>query len=168
MTITAETRATVRMIYAYSCGYCGVSENDVGNELDIDHYRPIKRGGNDDTENLVYVCPACNRYKGDYWPQEGDPDSFYLLNPAEDDLSAHIALMMNGRLSGLTPRGWFHIQWLHLNRPQLIAWRQKQQHIAELQQSIAQSETTQQKLRERIRALEQEVANLQELITRLL
>jgi hypothetical protein len=29
--------------------------------------------------------------------------------------------MGDGRLTGLTSRGWFHIQWLHLNRPQLIA-----------------------------------------------
>ena len=167
MTLTAETRAAIRATYAYCCGYCGVSETDVGNELEIDHYRPVKHGGQDDIENLVYACPACNRFKGDYWPQEDEPDSFYILHPAEDDLSAHI-VVMNGRLAGSTPRGWFHIHWLHLNRLQLITWRQKRQHLIELQEALTQSEATQQLLRERIRALEQEVAELQALISRLL
>lgn len=80
MTVTVEMRATVRATFAHRCGYCGVSENDIGNELDIDHYRPRKHGGQDEIENLVYVCPACNRFKGNYWPKEDDPDNFYLLN----------------------------------------------------------------------------------------
>lgn len=82
-------------------------------------------------------------------------------------MTTHITMTVTGRLVGLTPRGWFHIQWLHLNRPQLIIWRQKQQYEAELQQALRQSQAAQQSLRERIHVLEQEVAELQKLISRL-
>ncbi len=167
MSIIAENREAIRVAYDYRCGYCSVSETNVGNKLDIDHYQPIKHGGNDDLDNLVYVCPACNRFKGDYWPQDDDPDSFSLLHPDEDDVSSHITLATNGRLVGLTPRGWFHIQRLHLNRSQLVTWRQRQRHSAEIQAALTQAETTQRQLRERIRILEQEVAELQEIIARL-
>lgn len=168
MSITAEKREAVRVAYSYCCGYCGITEINAGNALDIDHYQPVKYGGNDALDNLVYVCPACNRFKGEYWPKEDDPDSFRLLHPNESDLSAHIVLTTTGRLAGLTPRGWFHIQWLHLNRPQLVAWRQRQRYEAEVQEALAQAEITQRQLRNRIRALEQEIAELQEIITRLL
>ncbi len=42
MSITAEKREAIRAAYNYCCGYCGVSEMNMGNELDIDHYRPVK------------------------------------------------------------------------------------------------------------------------------
>ena len=36
---------------------------------------------------------------------------------------AHVKETTHGRLLGLTPRGWFHIQRLHPNRPQLVELR---------------------------------------------
>ena len=166
MSVTAEKREAVRVDYNFCCGYCGISEISVGNKLDIDHYQPVKFDGTDELDNLVYVCPGCNRFKGDYWPQENNPDSYNLLHPNEDK-SAHITLTSNGRLAGVTPRGRFHIRRLHLNRPQLVAWRQLQQHEVELNEIINQAEIIQHQLRERIRALEQEVAELQEIIAQL-
>jgi 5-methylcytosine-specific restriction endonuclease McrA len=59
MSITAEDRQTVRAAYGYSCGYCGVPETDIGGDLQIDHYRPITKGGEDDLDNLVYACVHC-------------------------------------------------------------------------------------------------------------
>jgi len=167
VSLSTEKRESVRVVYNHCCGYCGVSEIDAGNKLDVDHYRPVKCNGTDDVDNLVYVCPACNRYKGEYWPQEGDPDSFYLLHPDEDDVSAHIMLATNGRFVGLTPRGWFHIRWLHLNRPQLIGWRLRRRHDAEMQETLRLTEATHGQLWTRIRDLEKEVLALQEIITRL-
>ncbi len=41
----------------------------------------------------------------------------FLLHPLTDELNIHITLLQNGYLAGLTPRGWFHIEWLHLNHP---------------------------------------------------
>jgi len=63
MSITNEDRQAVRDAYGYCCGYCGVSESDIGGDLQLDHYRPVARGGSDDLDNLVYACEHCNRFK---------------------------------------------------------------------------------------------------------
>jgi hypothetical protein len=168
MSITADKRAAVRAAYERRCGYCGVSEIDIGGALQIDHYRPIARGGGDDLENLVYACSHCNRFKGSYWPEEDYPDSFLLLHPGKDDVAAHIQLTANGRLVGLTARGWFHIRWLHLNRPQLVRWRQTRQRITELQEALHQAEATTRHLQERIRELEREATELRRQLAQLL
>ena len=167
MNVTADQRAAVQALYAQRCGYCGVSEIDTGGPLQIDHYQPISKGGGNDLDNLVYACAHCNRFKGSYWPDADSPDSFHLLHPLEDDLTAHIQLTADGRLIGLTPRGWFHIRWLHLNRPQLILWRQNQQWLQELQQALRQSEAAGRHLQERIYLLEQELTNLRTQLARL-
>jgi len=41
----------VRRRYHYRCGYCGVSETDIGGELTVDHFLPPKSGGD---EILMY------------------------------------------------------------------------------------------------------------------
>ncbi len=167
MSVSTEKREATRLAYTYCCGYCGLSETDIGSKLDIDHYQPTKHNGTDDLDNLVYTCPACNRFKGEYWPQEGDPDSFYLLHPDENDVSSHIVLMPNGRLAGITPRGWFHLRWLHLNRPQSIARRRRQQREHEMQATLLLTTNTQHQLQARVHDLEQELFDLQEIITQL-
>jgi 5-methylcytosine-specific restriction endonuclease McrA len=87
--VRVSVRRLIRQRYAFRCGYCGTSENEVGAELTIDHFRPRSEGGTDSPENLVYCCHACNEFKGDYW----QPDSVErLLHPEQDDLSQHIAL----------------------------------------------------------------------------
>src|SRR5262245_9811261 len=123
MAIPAEARAAVRAAFDGRCGYCGVSEIFVGGELEIDHVHPVVAGGCDDIENLVYCCAACNRFKGDYAPAADVPDSLRLLRPQRDDMGAHIAETVHGWLLGITPRGWFHIRRVHLNRPQLVEAR---------------------------------------------
>ena len=47
-------QAEIAARYDYRCGYCGVSEVDAGDELTVDHYRPVSQGeifndGNTDT-----------------------------------------------------------------------------------------------------------------------
>jgi hypothetical protein len=110
MTVSAQTRAAVRTAFGGRCGYCGVSEASVGGELEIDHFHPLAAGGSDELENLVYACTACNRFKGDYAPARDAPESLQILHPKRDDVSAHVAEPAHGRLLGVTPRGWFHIQ----------------------------------------------------------
>lgn len=39
------------------CSICGWSEST----CDIHHIIPRKNGGNDDMENLIYICPNCHR-----------------------------------------------------------------------------------------------------------
>ncbi|MGE0825235.1 MAG: HNH endonuclease [Candidatus Binatia bacterium] len=167
MTLTAEVRKTVRTAYNYRCGYCGVPESWAGGELEIDHFCPLSRGGPDTLDNLVYACTSCNRFKSDYWPNDDASDSFKLLHPGRDTLETHVLEAATGRLVGLTPRGWFHIRWLHLNRPQLIEFRQLHQHDRILREALTQAEETKTNLQKRITELEAEVARLQNLIARL-
>jgi hypothetical protein len=52
--MTATERAALRQLYNFCCGYCGVSETDVGAALTIDHFQPTSRGGADAPTNWVY------------------------------------------------------------------------------------------------------------------
>lgn len=117
-----DLRTAIRARDRYQCAYCGVSETDAGSELTIDHYRPRVHGGEDTFENCLYCCYACNGFKGDYWRDEA---SIRLLNPYLDDVTQHIRSDAGGRLLGLTARGDFHIAYLHLNRPELLAHRRE-------------------------------------------
>ena len=115
-----DERESLRQRFHFRCGYCGVREQDVGAELTNDHFQPRSRGGSDEPENWVYCCHCCNEFKGDFW----QPDSIQrILHPLRDDVTANIVQEENGMLRALTETGDFHITRLHLNRPQLVAYR---------------------------------------------
>ena len=117
--------ADVRDRYQRCCGYCGVSEDDAGGELTVDHFVPLVAGGGDDDENLVYACFRCNLFKSDFAPSDADRLSGnVLLHPRRDDLSLHLRLdEETGRLEALTETGRFHIRLLRLNRQALVSMR---------------------------------------------
>ena len=167
MSVPADRRAAVRARFAGCCGYCGVAETDIGNELEIDHYRPRVHGGGNEPDNLIYTCPACNRFKSAYWPSDDAPDDLRLLNPNRDDLHAHIDETVSGRLVGLTLRGWFHIRWMHLNRPLLVALRQRRQRAQLLTEGLTQAQATAALLQQRVAMLERELADLRAIVERL-
>jgi HNH endonuclease len=167
MTISPAMRVAVRVAYDYCCGYCGVREIWIGNELEIDHFRPLSHDGSDELDNLVCACTACNRFKGDYWPTDTTAENFRLLHPLRDNLTSHIEEAPNGRLVGRTSRGWFHINWLHLNRERLIQLRQWQQEERTFHSSLAQAQATKHSLQQRIVELEEELNRLRVLIERL-
>jgi len=133
--ITAELRETVRRLYRYRCGYCGVTEVDAGSELEIDHFHPVSRGGTDGLENLVYCCAACNRFKGAFWAALDAARR--LLHPLRDDLALHLREEAEGWLTPLTETGRFHLATLHLNRPQLRTQRRQRALIEQLEQSLS-------------------------------
>jgi 5-methylcytosine-specific restriction endonuclease McrA len=95
---------TVRECYAFCCGYCGVSEVDVGGELTVDYFCPVSAGGDDSDGHLVYACVRCNQYKGALHPEMIDVvNEWRLLHPLGADLAAHIREdERTGRLAGLT------------------------------------------------------------------
>lgn len=167
MSLSPELRARTRERFQGCCGYCGVSELDVGNELEVDHYRPRSHYGSDELENLVYCCTPCNRFKGDYWRAEDAPDAVRLLNPNLDAVEHHLVETVSGRLVGLTPRGWFHIDWLHLNRPLLVAWRLRRQRTRLIAEALSEASTTANALQERVATLERELAALRATVARL-
>ncbi|WP_437551554.1 HNH endonuclease [Sorangium sp. So ce367] len=139
-----------------------------GGELEIDHFYPLAAGGSDDIENLVYACTACNRFKGDYAPAHGAPDSLRLLRPQRDDLGAHVEETVHGRLIGLTPRGWFHIQRLHLNRPLLVERRQLHRVLQQQKADLSRSREAESRLRRENDALQGEIARLRAVVVALL
>ena len=47
----------------YRCRYCGRSDNTV--YLEIDHIKPIAKGGKSTYDNLQTLCRRCNKNKGD-------------------------------------------------------------------------------------------------------
>ncbi len=167
MPVKPEIRTAVREAFGHRCGYCGVSEVWVGGELEVDHFLPTGHDGTDALDNLVYACTICNRFKSNYWPTTDAPDSLWLLHPGQDDLTAYLLETADGRLVGLTPRGWFHIDRLHLNRPQLIDLRQQYKTEQSLRREIVQAQNIKTQLQERIRELETELAELRKVIARL-
>lgn len=124
-------RQSVRTRYNFRCGYCGVSETNMGAEMTVDHFQPRIHGGADELDNLVYSCHACNEFKSDYWQTEPD---LRLLHPLRDDFTHHYREQDDGTLLVLTERGANHIQALRLNRPELIAYRLEQKDIILLRQ----------------------------------
>jgi HNH endonuclease len=152
--MTATERATLRQLYNFRCGYCGVSETDVGAVLTTDHFQPTSRGGADAAANWVYCCFACNTAKGDYW----QPDSLQrILHPLHDHLSEHILEQEDGTLLGLTSTGHFHIVQLRLNRPALVAYRLEKRrreresiHHTEVLQRLAEAQRELHFLRQRL------------------
>jgi len=85
--VSRKLRESVRLAYNFRCGYCDIHENEIGSELEIDHFRPLVSGGDDKFENLVYCCSACNRNKRDYWPEDKIER---LLHPQHDDRPLHL------------------------------------------------------------------------------
>lgn len=122
--ISAELRLLVRQRANFRCEYCGVSEQDTGGELTIDHFQPQVSTGTDDLDNLLYCCQRCNQYKSDYWPN--DEAAPVLWNPRQEQYSDHLILLADGTLYPRTATGTFTIARLRLNRPPLVAHRLRQ------------------------------------------
>jgi len=148
--ITADMRRTVRTLYAFACGYCGVTEAEVGSTLTIDHFQPKDAGGTDDIKNLVYGCHACNLHKSAAWNPQTPP----VLHPLQTDMTLHVRLLPDDTLEGLTPEGRRHIEALHLNRQPMID-RRKRNRIYTMALELATQ------LPERYRALEEQVQQRQ-------
>lgn len=129
MTLTAALRDRVRHRAGGACEFCGTIESDAGGELTIDHYRPTSREGTDDPDNLVYCCIRCNQYKGDYWPDI--PDAPCLWNPREGAFSDHFLELDGGILHPLTSSAAFTLERLRLNRPALVARRNREHQYAD-------------------------------------
>lgn len=150
MALSAADFLTLRQIYEFRCGYCGISEIDAGSELTIDHFQPRSAEGSDLLANSVYCCHACNAFKGAYWA----PNSVQrILHPINDSLEAHFELLDDGALRGLTETGIFHLRRLKLNRVALVAHRHRERESQQMQRRIAQIEVELDQIRLQIEAL---------------
>ena len=122
--LSASKRLEVRQRYDYRCGYCGVSEEDTGGELTIDHFNPRKSGIDNSDDNLVYCCVRCNLYKAAIHPALESIGPRRLLHPQLDKIAKHLQEdPETGIIHPLTETGEFHLAVLHLNRSGLIQHR---------------------------------------------
>lgn len=153
----------MRERFSFSCGYCGVSETEVGGELTVDHFNPISAGGNDDDSNLIYACVRCNQYKGALQPEYTNRDlQQRLLHPLIDDLSVHLRVHSDlYLLEAITEAGKFQIRALQLNRPQLIALREKRALMKMLEQRVEIAETEQRLLLKRLLERDEYIVRLE-------
>ena len=66
--IPASVRRDVITRDGYQCQYCRCTVYEVGGprdqRLELDHFWPVCRGGENSVENLVVCCYRCNRDKG--------------------------------------------------------------------------------------------------------
>ena len=60
--ISKKTRFEVFKRDSFQCKYCGAKAPDV--LLEIDHIKPVSKGGENDITNLITACFDCNRGKG--------------------------------------------------------------------------------------------------------
>lgn len=77
-------------------------------------------------------------------------------------------MLQDGYLAGLTPRGWFHIEWLHLNRPQLVSLRQRREVYQRTQEVLQKIQQINHQLVERVASQEQELQILRQKVHRLM
>lgn len=56
----AKARRYLDGFWGGRCAYCQRGDGP----LEIDHVRPVSRGGSDRTENLTLACRVCNKQKG--------------------------------------------------------------------------------------------------------
>lgn len=161
-----EKREIIRQTFNFSCGYCGVHENEVGSELELDHFHPRTAGGSDELENLVYCCSACNRIKGDFWSTLSAIKR--LLHPQRDMVAEHLREELNGLLVAQSETGAFHLQRLRLNRPPLIAQRQARTERINLQLEVKELRMAQAKMQEMLAARDEQIREIVSQLDRLL
>lgn len=68
---------------AYTCQYCGTSEN-----LTIDHVLPVSRGGKNTWGNMITCCWKCNNEKNNRTPEEWG--TLPMTNPGRPN---HLSVM---------------------------------------------------------------------------
>jgi hypothetical protein len=82
-------------------------------------------------------------------------------------MGAHIATTEHGRLLGLTPRGWFHIQRIHLNRPQLVELRHLHRVLQAQKDDLSRAREAEARLLRENNALQDEIARLRAAVAEL-
>lgn len=136
--IRARLRNTLHEQFSGKCAYCE-SALGVSSSENIEHFRPLSLYGGRaalDWNNLLLVCPVCDRNKAGRFPLEQREfyrdlhynqrlgrESPVLLHPRIDQPDEHLRFSADGLVHGLTDRGTRTISLLDLNRMQLVEAR---------------------------------------------
>ncbi len=105
--------------FVFRCVYCLCRERwfpDGDDHFSVDHLHPqsLAPERRTDFDNLAYACCQCNAAK---------QDCDWLLNPCDEALAAHLAVLADGPIRGLTTAGTLWIQACRLDRPKLTSFR---------------------------------------------
>lgn len=68
--MTPKLRYDVMKRDGFRCRLCGASQKD-GVRLEVDHIRPVSKGGKTEMSNLRTLCERCNRGKRDHYDPNG-------------------------------------------------------------------------------------------------
>ena len=69
--LTKSLRYDVMRRDRFRCRLCGRSSEEDGVKLEIDHIKPISKGGKTELNNLRTLCYDCNRGKRDKYDEYG-------------------------------------------------------------------------------------------------
>lgn len=135
-----DYREELRLDFCYSCAYCSMTEFEgSGIGFQIDHYYPRSTHPQliNEYENLMWTCERCNQYKTDFCPDVQDIQvGNIIIRPDRDDPGNHFDLR-GYLLMGKTHTGDFNIEWLDLNRRQLIVLRELRERFSDATDYIA-------------------------------
>jgi hypothetical protein len=133
MRLTVAQRQAVYTRSNGCCEYCRISQLDATSSFHIDHIRPVKHGGSNESDNLCLACYQCNRYKGSNYaaadPQTDLPT--FLFHPRQQQWNEHFELQVNFSLSGLTPAGRATVVVLRMNDAPRLKYRRFAQLMGE-------------------------------------
>lgn len=126
MSITNQQRTLIRTRAGDCREYCRLPESGGTITFEVDHIRPLKHNGSDDTENLCLACYKCNGYKGDNIAGY-DPESDImtpLYHPRQQRWEDHFTLETDCKLTGRTAEGRTTIEVFRINEESRIQQRQ--------------------------------------------
>ncbi len=126
MAITNAQRQTVATRAGDCCEYCRLPRSGSKLPFHVDHIRPLKHDGTDETDNLCLACYQCNGHKGTniagYDPQTDDITA--LFHPRKDRWEAHFRLADDYQIVGITAVGRTTVNVLRLNEMATLQNRQ--------------------------------------------
>ena len=67
--ISGDVRHAVYLRDNYRCRFCGKGDEDY--DLQIDHIKPVSKGGTNHIRNLQTLCEDCNKEKGNKYKGKG-------------------------------------------------------------------------------------------------
>ncbi len=142
-------REYLRKVSDYSCAYCTITESEApGAAFHVEHFRPQSEFPHlkDELSNLRYACPRCNLIKGSHWIRQEDgcirnceqcdtkhchENVYRLIDCFFENPQEHIKLNENNLLEAVdgSKPGIHTINYLRLNRAQLVKLRQTRRYI---------------------------------------
>lgn len=108
------------------CEYCHAPEAVFNLQFEVEHIKPLSRGGADSKNNLALACRSCNLFKSDSvsFFDEETRKKFRLFNPRRNVWKNHFKInYQTGEISGLTAIGRVTAACLKMNGKIQIAAR---------------------------------------------